>query len=62
MNAKVTLRQIVFAVIFEFAFFHTTPSTLSIIGALIIVSSAIYTTVTFPLSPLTDPMLTLPSS
>lgn len=38
--------SIVFAVIFEFAVFHTTPSTLSIIGALIIVASAIYTTLT----------------
>ena len=45
------LRQIVFAVVYEFAVFHTTPSTLSIIGALMIVSSAIYTTVIFPLSP-----------
>ncbi|KAF8259028.1 integral membrane protein DUF6 [Lactarius quietus] len=38
--------SIVFAVVFEFAVFHTTPSTLSIIGALVIVSSAIYTTLT----------------
>ena len=57
-NAKSPLRQIVFAVVFEFAAFHTTPSTLSIIGALMIVSSAIYTTVIFPLSLLNDLMLT----
>jgi len=43
---------------FEFTVFHTTPPTLSIIGALTIVSSAIYTTVIFPVSPLTDLMLT----
>ena len=45
-------RQIVFAAIFEFAVFHTTPSTLSMIGALMIVGSAIYTTVSLLLSPL----------
>ncbi|KAF8258681.1 hypothetical protein EI94DRAFT_1834861 [Lactarius quietus] len=38
--------SIVFAVIFEFLVFHTTPPALSIIGALIIVSSAIYITLT----------------
>ncbi|KAI9450020.1 hypothetical protein BJY52DRAFT_1304879 [Lactarius psammicola] len=38
--------SVVFAIMFEFIVFHTTPSTLSIIGALMIVSSAIYTTLT----------------
>jgi len=38
--------SIVFAVIFEFAVFHNTPSTLSIIGASMIMGSAIYTTLT----------------
>ncbi|KAH9008781.1 hypothetical protein EDB84DRAFT_1549771, partial [Lactarius hengduanensis] len=38
--------SIVFATMFEFTVFHTTPSTLSIIGASMIVSSAIYTTLT----------------
>ncbi|KAI9450022.1 integral membrane protein DUF6 [Lactarius psammicola] len=38
--------SIVFAIAFEFIVFHTTPSTLSIIGALMIVSSAIYITLT----------------
>jgi len=38
--------SIVFAVVFEFIVFHTTPSALSIVGALIIVSSAIYITLT----------------
>jgi drug/metabolite transporter (DMT)-like permease len=38
--------SIVFAVVFEFIVFRTTPSALSIIGTLIIVSSAIYITLT----------------
>lgn len=38
--------SLIFAIIFEFAVFHTTPSTLSITGALIIISSSIYTTLT----------------
>jgi len=38
--------SIVFAVIFEFIVFHTTPPALSIIGTLIIVGSAIYITLT----------------
>ncbi|KAH8986202.1 integral membrane protein DUF6 [Lactarius akahatsu] len=38
--------SIVFATMFEFTVFHTTPSTLSIIGASMIVGSAIYTTLT----------------
>jgi drug/metabolite transporter (DMT)-like permease len=38
--------SIVFAVMFEFIFTHTTPSTLSIIGTLIIMTSAIYITLT----------------
>ena len=58
VQLRLLLRQIVFAVIFEFAVFHTTPSDLSIIGALMIVSSAIYTTVIFPVSLLTDLLLT----
>ncbi|KAH9170220.1 drug/metabolite transporter [Lactarius sanguifluus] len=36
--------SIIFAVMFEFTVFHTTPSPLSITGALIIMSSSIYTT------------------
>lgn len=44
------LRQIVFAVMFEFLFSRTTPSALSIVGTLIIVTSAIYITVILPLS------------
>ena len=52
------LQQIVFAVFFEFVVFHTTPSTLSIIGALMIVGSAIYTTVIFRVSSPADLMLT----
>ena len=43
---------------FEFTVFHTTPPTLSTIGALMIASSAIYTTAIFPVFPLTDLMLT----
>jgi hypothetical protein len=58
---KSPLRQVVFAVVFEFAVFHTTPSTLSIIGALMIVSSAIYTTVIFPFC-LLSPILSSRSS
>ena len=46
-------RQIVFAVMFEFIVFHTTPPALSVIGTLIIVGSAIYITVTSTLSPFT---------
>jgi len=38
--------SIVFAIIFEFAVFHTVPSALSMIGASMIVGSAIYTTLT----------------
>ncbi|KAF8258680.1 hypothetical protein EI94DRAFT_1753930 [Lactarius quietus] len=38
--------SIIFAVILEFIFSHTTPSALSIIGMLIIASSAIYITLT----------------
>ncbi|KAI9439324.1 integral membrane protein DUF6 [Lactarius indigo] len=38
--------SIVFATMFEFTVFHTTPPTLSIIGAFMIVGSAIYTTLT----------------
>ncbi|KAI9439322.1 hypothetical protein H4582DRAFT_1948460 [Lactarius indigo] len=38
--------SIVFAVMFEFIFSHTMPSPLSIIGTLIIVSSAVYITLT----------------
>jgi hypothetical protein len=37
--------QIVFAIMFEFIVFHTTPSALSLAGAAIIISSAIYTSV-----------------
>lgn len=47
------LQQIIFAIVFEFTMFHTTPSPLSIIGIVMILSSAIYTTVISPLSPLT---------
>ncbi|KAH9008780.1 hypothetical protein EDB84DRAFT_1549747 [Lactarius hengduanensis] len=36
--------SIIFAVMFEFTVFHTAPSALSITGALIIMSSSIYTT------------------
>ena len=52
------LRQIIFALVFEFTMFHTTPPPLSIIGMLMILSSAIYTTVISPLSPLTYLVLT----
>jgi len=45
-SALAIYTSIVFAVAFEFAVFHTTPSTLSIIGALMVVSSAIYTSLT----------------
>ncbi|KAI0247427.1 hypothetical protein BJV78DRAFT_1364195 [Lactifluus subvellereus] len=38
--------SIVFAVVFEFLVFHTRPSTLSIAGTAIIMSSAIYTSLT----------------
>jgi len=38
--------SVIFAVIFEFAVFHTTPSALSITGALVIISSSIYTSLT----------------
>jgi drug/metabolite transporter (DMT)-like permease len=38
--------SIVFALVFEFTMFHTTPPPLSLIGMLIILSSAIYTTLT----------------
>jgi len=38
--------SVVFAVVFELIFFHTTPSTLSIAGTTIIMSSAIYTSLT----------------
>ncbi|KAI9450017.1 hypothetical protein BJY52DRAFT_1304849 [Lactarius psammicola] len=38
--------SIVFAIMFEFIFSHTTPSALSIVGTLIIVSSAMYITLT----------------
>ncbi|KAI9439329.1 hypothetical protein H4582DRAFT_132527 [Lactarius indigo] len=38
--------SIIFALMFEFTIFHTVPSTLSIIGTLMIVSSAIYITLT----------------
>ncbi|KAI9450018.1 hypothetical protein BJY52DRAFT_1419736 [Lactarius psammicola] len=41
-----TYTSVVFAIMFEFIIFHTTPSTLSFIGALMIVNSAIYTTLT----------------
>lgn len=54
LNTNLLVLQIVFAVLFEFTVFHTTPPALSIIGALMIVSSAIYTTVIFPLFALTD--------
>jgi len=39
------LLQVVFAVALEFIAFHTTPPALSIAGTLIIMSSAIYTSV-----------------
>jgi len=38
--------SIIFALIFEFTFFHTTPSPLSIVGTLMTLSAAIYTTLT----------------
>ncbi|THH32744.1 hypothetical protein EUX98_g1424 [Antrodiella citrinella] len=38
--------QIIFATAFEQAFFHTTPSVLSVIGTIIIMGSAIYVAVT----------------
>ncbi|OBZ73037.1 hypothetical protein A0H81_07128 [Grifola frondosa] len=38
--------QIIFATVFERVFFHTSPSLLSIIGTLIIITSAIYVAVT----------------
>jgi drug/metabolite transporter (DMT)-like permease len=38
--------SIIFALVFEFTIFQTTPSAHSIIGSLMIVSSAIYTTLT----------------
>jgi len=38
--------SIVFAVVFEFLVFHTTPSALSITGTAVIMSSAIYTSLT----------------
>jgi len=38
--------SVIFAVIFEFAVFHTTPSAHSITGVFIIISSSVYTTLT----------------
>ncbi|KAH8984540.1 hypothetical protein EDB86DRAFT_2962414 [Lactarius hatsudake] len=38
--------SVIFAMVFEFTIFHTTPPALSIIGTLMIVSSAIYITLT----------------
>lgn len=38
--------SIIFALVFEFTMFHTTPPPLSMIGMLMILSSAIYTTLT----------------
>lgn len=38
--------SVVFAVMFEFIVFHTTPSALSLAGAAIIISSAIYVSLT----------------
>ena len=49
--------KVVFAILLEFIVFHTTPTPLSIAGAVIIMSSAVYTSV--PLhSSLTCPVLT----
>lgn len=45
-SALAIYTSIVFAVLFEFTIFHTTPSALSITGTLVIVMSAIYTTLT----------------
>ena len=39
------LRQFIFALLFEFTISHTTPSVLSIMGALMILSSSIFITV-----------------
>jgi drug/metabolite transporter (DMT)-like permease len=39
------LFQVIFAVVFELVVFHTTPSTLSIAGTVLITGSAIYTSV-----------------
>jgi len=38
--------SVIFAVVFELAVFHTTPSTLSIAGTVLITGSAIYTSLT----------------
>jgi drug/metabolite transporter (DMT)-like permease len=45
ITTQLLLFQIVFAVVFEFIVFETTPTPLSIAGAIIIISSAIYTSV-----------------
>ncbi|KAH9036484.1 drug/metabolite transporter [Lactarius pseudohatsudake] len=48
-SALAIYSSIVFAIMFEFIFSRTTPSPLSVIGTLIIVSSAMYITVILPL-------------
>lgn len=45
-GALAVYTSIIFALVFELTIFHTTPSALSIIGTLMILSSAIYTTLT----------------
>jgi hypothetical protein len=44
--------QLLFAGILEYAFFGTVPSTLSLIGATIIMASAIYVMVRFTVKPI----------
>ena len=41
--------QVIFALVFERVFFHTTPPPLSIVGTAIILSSAVYVAVSFDL-------------
>ncbi|KAH9974971.1 hypothetical protein BGW80DRAFT_1559449 [Lactifluus volemus] len=55
--------SIVFAVLFEFVIFHTTPSAPSIAGAAIIMSSAVYTTLTKKtvIKPVPSPILDRPA-
>jgi len=50
--------SVVFAVVFEFIVFHTTPTPLSIAGAIIIMSAAVYTSLTknAATQPATDPV------
>jgi len=52
-GALATYSSIVFAILFDYIVFHTTPSALSTIGSLIIVSSGIYITLTS--RPVTQP-------